>query len=379
MRLTFATLHTHGHLYPLIPLARAARAAGHDVLFATGERFVPLLRELGFRTAVAGAPMQDGFARVLGDSPRPEPETPEWERVVAGVFGTELPRAFAADLEPVLADFRPELVVQEAGAHGAGIAARRAGIPAVCHGFGRAAPGGFAGVGEALRGVAAEFGVSLPEGDLRSLGNPYLDIVPKSLQDPEFLATADRIPLRPVPFAEAGELPPLRPGRALIYLTLGTAFGDAEVLRRAIAGLSALDADVLVAAGPTVETGELGELPGNVTAHAWVPQADLLPHVDLVVHHGGSGTTLASLAQGLPQLLLPRGADQFRNAAAVAEHGSGRQLRGAEVAAESVRDAAAALLHEPGPRERAEQAAAEIAAMPSPEEIAERLPELARR
>ncbi|MFD6068801.1 glycosyltransferase, partial [Amycolatopsis lurida] len=36
MRLIFTSLVSHGHLYPLLPLAVAARDAGHEVLFATG-------------------------------------------------------------------------------------------------------------------------------------------------------------------------------------------------------------------------------------------------------------------------------------------------------------------------------------------------------
>lgn len=36
----------------------------------------------------------------------------------------------------------------------------------------------------------------------------------------------------------------------------------------------------------------------------WVPQAELLPHVDVLIHHGGSGTTLGALSVGAPQLIL---------------------------------------------------------------------------
>jgi len=48
---------------------------------------------------------------------------------------------------------------------------------------------------------------------------------------------------------------------------------------------------VVVAAG-RVRPDQFDDLPDNVVLHTWVPQADLLPHVDVVVHHGGSGTIL---------------------------------------------------------------------------------------
>jgi hypothetical protein len=35
----------------------------------------------------------------------------------------------------------------------------------------------------------------------------------------------------------------------------------------------------------------------------WVPQSLLLPHTDLGVSHGGSGTVIAALAHGLPQVV----------------------------------------------------------------------------
>ncbi|MCX2732131.1 glycosyltransferase [Saccharopolyspora sp. NFXS83] len=377
MRILLSSLSAHGHVFPLVPLARAARAHGHEVLFATGAQFERTLSGLGLRTEAVGVPIGAGFAAASGDSAtRPEPGSDEWLSLVVRVFGAELPRSYTADLLPVLERFTPDLVVHEAGNHGAALAARHAGIPGVCHGFGRQSPAHFPGFDAALRGVADEFGIALPAGDLRTVGNPYLDIFPASLQDAEFLAAVDRTPLRPVPFAGGGELPPQAVGprtRPLVYLTLGTGFGDAELLRASIGGLATLDVDVVVATGPSVAADALGGLPANVSVHEWVPQAELLEHVDLVVHHGGSGTTLAALGAGLPQLVLPQGADQFANAETISSAGAGTRLLGAEVTAEAVHDAARTLLADEKPREVAERVAAEIAAMPSPEEIAARL------
>lgn len=54
LRLVFCTRPAFGHLYPLMPLACAARDDGHDVVFATGEAFVPRIRALGFETHQVG-------------------------------------------------------------------------------------------------------------------------------------------------------------------------------------------------------------------------------------------------------------------------------------------------------------------------------------
>jgi UDP:flavonoid glycosyltransferase YjiC (YdhE family) len=105
-----------------------------------------------------------------------------------------------------------------------------------------------------------------------------------------------------------------------------------------------------------------------------------LPHVDVVVHHGGSGTTLGALTVGAPQLLLPQGADQFANADAVTAAGAGLRLLPGELSAEAIADHVRKLLSRQGNhRDAARLIAGEIARMPSPDEVARRLPEYAVR
>ncbi|MBW4720300.1 glycosyltransferase [Saccharothrix obliqua] len=316
MRVIFVSLASAGHTYPMVPLAVAARDAGHDVRFAAGEAVHAVLAEQGLRPFRPA----DCFYDV-----------------------------YAEDLAPELDRLRPDLVVHGWGVPGAGVAAARAGVPALWHGFGRMFP----------EGIGLE----------RPGGGVHLDICPPSLQDPDFLAHRDRIALRPVPFSTPAA--PVRHDRPLVYLTLGTAFGTPELLATAVHALSALDVHVLVATG-RVPVDQLGEVPPGVTVRPWVAQADLWPHVDLVVHHGGSGTTLGALAAGVPQLLLPQGADQFANADAV--HAAGAGLR-AEETRDAITAAARELLRDGGYREAARVVADEVARMPSPEEVARRLPE----
>ncbi|PYC67513.1 glycosyl transferase [Micromonospora arborensis] len=335
MRVLFASLASVGHTYPLIPLAMAARDAGHDVHFAAGPAVHAPLAANGLRPFRPG----DAFYEV-----------------------------YAEDLEPELARLRPDLVVHEWGLPGAAVAARRAGIPGLWHGFGRMFPDGI--------------GLELPTGNAEAAGRPHVDICPPSLQDRDFLATERRIELRPVPFSAPSPLPvwaSRRTSRPLVYLTLGTAFGTPELLNTAIAGLATLDAQVVVAAG-RVPKEQLGEVPGNVSVHSLVPQAELLPHVDVVVHHGGSGTTLGALAVGVPQLMLPQGADQFANAEAVSAVGAALGLLPDEVNADAVAERTRRLLprHGAAHRDAARAIAEEIDGMPSPAAVARRLPEYAR-
>ncbi|MCG5443130.1 glycosyltransferase [Micromonospora sp. NIE79] len=335
MRVLFASLASVGHTYPLIPLAIAARDAGHEVHFAAGTEVHAPLATHGLRPFRPG----DAFYEV-----------------------------YAEDLAPELARLRPDLVVHEWGLPGAAVAAHRAGIPGLWHGFGRMFPEGI--------------GLEPPTRNTEVVGRPHLDIWPPSLQDKDFLATERRIELRPVAFSTPAPLPERvsrRTSRPLIYLTLGTAFGTPELLRAAIAGLAVLDAEVVVAAG-RVPVEQLGEIPDHVSVHQWVSQAELLPLVDVVVHHGGSGTTLGALAVGVPQLLLPQGADQFANADTLAAAGVAVRLLPGEVDASAIAEQARLLLPRRGQGEQRDAArliAEEIAGMPSPAAVARLLPEYA--
>ncbi len=53
MRILFATLQFSGHFHPLVPIAQAAMAAGHEVAFACAPP-IPTVERAGFRVFPAG-------------------------------------------------------------------------------------------------------------------------------------------------------------------------------------------------------------------------------------------------------------------------------------------------------------------------------------
>jgi UDP:flavonoid glycosyltransferase YjiC (YdhE family) len=65
------------------------------------------------------------------------------------------------------------------------------------------------------------------------------------------------------------------------------------------------------------------ELPREVCAVDWVPFDWLFPRMAAVVHHGGAGTTAASLRAGVPTLVVPFFLDQFFWGRRVSELGVG--------------------------------------------------------
>jgi UDP:flavonoid glycosyltransferase YjiC (YdhE family) len=173
-------------------------------------------------------------------------------------------------------------------------------------------------------------------------------------------ATDDRLP-----DAMAG-----LPFERTVHLTLGTVFHERRpgVLEAAIAGLREIEANLVVTVGPGVDPGRFGPQPSHVLVEGYLPHALLLPHCDLVVSQGGAGILLGGLAHGLPQLVLPQGADQFINAETARRAGVGLVLEGAEVTAAAVTAAATRLLTEPSYATAARGVQGEIAAMPTADE-----------
>ncbi len=365
MRILFTCRPAYGHLYPLMPLAIAARDAGHEVVFGTGAAFLDKVRSLGFDAHEVGISIQDAVDQAEGDA----------LEAIFTAFADILPQATIADLTPLLPTLRPDLVVYEMSDAGAAAAARRAGIPVVSHVIGRSMPA------ELMAAAAHRFAPlwdGNPPADLM-LGDAGIDVWPDVVRDPVASSLPTVFRLRPVPWNEPGTVPSWLDGRdrPLVYLTLGTvAFGATGVLRAAIDGLARLPVDVLVARGPG-DPGEFGDLPSNVHVTGFVPQSEILPRADLVVHHGGTGTVLGALSAGLPQLVLPQGADQFVNAEALETANAGRALTGDEVTADAVEERAKTLLYDARVREVAARARHEIAAMPAPSEVVRRLEEFA--
>jgi UDP:flavonoid glycosyltransferase YjiC (YdhE family) len=100
--------------------------------------------------------------------------------------------------------------------------------------------------------------------------------------------------------------------------------------------------------------------------------------VDLIVHHGGTGTVLSAIEAGLPQLILPQGADQFFNADTLTRVGAGRALLNDAQETGAIRASVEALLGQSPERQVAGQIRAEIAALPDPAAVVSALVSLTK-
>jgi MGT family glycosyltransferase len=129
---------------------------------------------------------------------------------------------------------------------------------------------------------------------------------------------------------------------ALLYVSLGSlGSADVELMNRLVAALAETPHRYLVSKGPQ---HELIVLAPNMTGAEFLPQPAILPHVDLVITHGGNNTVTESIHFGKPMVVLPLFWDQHDNAQRVAECGLGVRLPTYEFEDEQLRDAIDRLL-----------------------------------
>jgi MGT family glycosyltransferase len=118
--------------------------------------------------------------------------------------------------------------------------------------------------------------------------------------------------------------PPERTSSALIYVSLGS-LGSADValMQRLVDVLSRTPHRYIVSKGPQHDSYELAD---NMSGGEFLPQTSILPHVDLVITHGGNNTTTECMWFGKPMIVLPIFWDQHDNAQRVQETGHGLRL-----------------------------------------------------
>jgi UDP:flavonoid glycosyltransferase YjiC (YdhE family) len=355
-RVLFLTSPGVGHVFPVVPTAWAARAAGAQVLVGTTGAGVAAADRAGLPVVdvLPGgdlAPLRAGFLRRM-------PGTPHDRRfaIAMELFGA-IADAMADGAVALARGWRPDLVVhtplQEAGP----LVAEVLGVPCVEHGF------QLTGVGRThdllaphLAGAAARHGVA----GVRT-PDAALDLCPPSvLTGPPYGRVLGYRPYNGGAVLDPAVL--AGPGRPRVVVTTGTAFGDDGARVDLLASLAQLDVDVLLAGEPPA-----GALPPNVTAPGWVPLDLVLPGAALLVHHGGAGSALCALWAGVPQVIASEGADHDFNAAALTRRGAG--VSGVGDIVGTVRS----VLADPSARAAAAEVAAEIAELPGPERV---VPEL---
>ena len=397
----------HGHVSPVLSIARDLVARGHELVvytgarfetpvLATGARFWALPHDVDFddrnldayfpdraavppgparevlsiqQTFVAPVPSQLRGLRALLDEFPADVIMYEQTFITAFAFALATP----PEQRPVLVTLGiagPAFLSEDTAPYGPG-------IPPMDGEEGRArnramnaeARQMFAGVQKFSEETFASIGLTLSEFILNvplRAADHYLQLTVPGFEYPRGDAPDYFRFIGPIPQDPGGDYDPpawwseLSEDRPVVVVTQGSlANGDlTELVVPTVRGLA--DLDVLVVAATAREDGpddvrrELGQVPANTRLAAFVPFDRLLPRADVLITNGGYGGVHTALHHGVPLVVAGITEDKPEVAARVEWSGTGVNLRTGTPQPDDVRAAVQTVLAEPNYRLRAE-------------------------
>ena len=373
MRVLFSTTPLDGHFRPLLPLARALRARGHEIAFATAASWHPRRRGRGVRGARRRGGPHGRQGRQIGRSLGRDP----------GAAGAR-PAAVRL-LVPLRAGPR---AAEAAGTarRGTRVAARRRSCTRAATSRRRSSPprSGFrpsttrsgrwcrsrswSAPRRPSRRSGARRGWSRLRTRARSRGCTWTSsrrCSRTNCRSARASGCGSRTASRAIHRHGSSELP-----RPLVYATMGTVFNRPASFAPLVDGLASAGVGALLTVGRNVDPSELGDVPPAIRVEQFVPQGQVLR----VVRGGRLARRLGHGARhprgGAAARAAPAGRRPVRERGPLRARGRRRRAPPDEVTGDAVAAAVRLVLSEPAYAEAARVIAAEFAAMGTAEEAA---------
>ncbi|GAA1934538.1 glycosyltransferase [Microbacterium aoyamense] len=402
-----ASVPIHGHVSPLLPIARHFVERGDRVTFLTGSRFAAAVEATGAehialpagadfddRTVSALYPERDGMSAVKAIAfdfehifVRPGEHQFTALTALADIRDVDVvicdPLFVGAALmvEQPLADRVPVVVagLVPLGYPGPGLAPFGMGLPPMSGPIGgirnAVLAAGTTRIFRPVNAAADEIAQRLLGGPM---SGPVLEWLPRAeavcqltvpaFEYPRPKAPASLVFTGPIPSPVAAHPLPdwwgdVEAARTVVHVTQGTIANDdpSELILPTIAGLADSGALVVVATGG-LPVEALGELPDNVRAAEFLPYDALFAHTDVFVTNGGYGGVQYALSHGVPLVVAPGKEDKVEVAARVAWSGTGVNLRTQRPTPGAIRAAVMRVSTGTGYRAAAQRIGADIAA-----------------
>ncbi|MFI1307395.1 macrolide-inactivating glycosyltransferase [Streptomyces sioyaensis] len=360
------SIAAHGHVNPSLEVIRELVARGHRVTYAIPRVFEEKVAETGAEPV-----------RYRSTLPSPDDDPSAWGTTLLDNVEPFLDDAVQV-LPQLIAAYQgdePDLVLHDITAYPARVLARRWGVPAVSLSPNLVAWEGYeeevadsmwgeARASERGKAYYAKFTNWLAENGIGQHPDPFVGrpdrsivLIPKALQP-----NADRVDEKVHSFVGAcqGERATQgdweRPADAerVLLVSLGSSFTKQPgFYRECVKAFGDLPGwHVVLQVGKHVTADELGEVPGNVEVHHWVPQLAILRKADAFITHAGAGGSQEGLATATPMVAVPQAVDQFGNADVLQELGVARHVPMDQADAATLRAAVLALVDDPEVRRR---------------------------
>lgn len=345
-RILFVTIPEKGHVNPMIGVAQVLYNKGYDLAFYAAADISEQVKKAGLDIPVYfdKHPKTDSEAFLTkGQAFAEKLQDKKWMRQwIKTLLIDAVPKQIPA-LEKVVNEFKPALIVTDPMVYAAALVAESKNIL-------------WAGISSSLNPITpANWSCELtetldlyqkereelfvtatkPQFKVSDLISPWLNIVfsteeyiPRSLSQNDFsfyvgasFNEGNRGDEQGFPFHL------LKPNCKKVYMSLGSQVYYHPHLFKTVQEVFADSSIQLIfAVNELMNTSFVEELNDNVIAVSYAPQLQLLPHIDLMISHGGANSVMECLAHGKPIALLPICNDQFLQAKFVEKEQVGKVL-----------------------------------------------------
>lgn len=391
VRMLFTAQPASGHLRPLVPIAHAAQARGHEVAVCTLDRMGDDLAGFGLPHLPGG---HDWAPEVFSLLPRGfrhfgYAEAADALRDIApAVTAAYTGHAAGVTARDILAHrWRPDIVVREADEFGGYLAAEALGVPHVSvASFGGLAEVTGPALAEPLDKGRAELGLPAdPAGD-RLYHYLHATFVPREYGAAEFILPNTRAYRHPLMGAAGGRLPDwmatLDHTRPFVFAGFGTVVydlpGARDFLGEVIAALGTLPVTAVLAVGSGNSVDGF-DVPQNVHLVDFADQRLILESCDLFLTHGGLGSVKDAVRLGVPMVGIGPGADHRHNIGTLVAAGLGAAVDVHAATAATIADACATVLGDPRYAARSRAVQRHMHTLPPVERLVDDLEALAGR
>lgn len=381
MRVLVTFLPGTGSLRPVLPLAQALRARGHEVALCSSPASRPAAEQQSLPFFAAGLDWDTSDPRYIevlcaaagGLTLPPLRGMARLAWVTNELFIGAAATRMLPDVVRIAGDWSVDLIVRQSLEYSGCVAAERLGLP-----HASIADAAHSALDRRHESAAALDGlrssVALPPDPDGAMVYRYLHLcfTPPRFDGPDAVFPPTACFLRHTNPALAGEEMPAWVDELeacpTVLVSMGTVFHrTAGAYEAVLEGLRDEPVNLVVAAGFDQDPGRFGPQPPHVRLEPYLPLAALLPRCGLFITHGGFNSVKESLSAGVPMVLLPISADQPYSAERCAALGVGVALGPEERTASDVRRAAQTVLADPAYRRRAQEMQREMAGLPGPD------------
>jgi MGT family glycosyltransferase len=401
MKILIASVASAGHLNPLLAIASLLVESGHEVAVLVNEDLRATVEAAGHRFLSEIPNAQTSVPYFLENYPEHMQKSPGMERngyAFVHFFARNM-AAWSASLKMALYDFQANLILADSAYWGTFplLVGPRDKRPAIAHlgisivNFGSGKnipmrPGETPEQREAelqlrerfmLQPVQQAVDAALASLRCPALPSPifeamtqlpdlYLHPGIESFEYPDSNSKVKYIGALPTPAGQP-RLPEwwqhLDRTKRLVLVTQGTVANRdlGQVIAPALVALGGRDDMIIIVTtgGQSSESIPVA-IPSNARITSFLPYAQIMPEIDLLITNGGYGTVNMAISHGIPIISAGLSEDKGEVSAHVQWSGAGIDLRTAQATPEAIKHAVDEIFMQPSYRERAKQLALEF-------------------